>query len=334
MRYIVFGSGAIGCAIGAALHRVGKDVVLIGRGLQFDSIQERGLTLKTASGLQTFRIPAAQSLDALHLQKTDVVLLTVKSQDTEDAVRSLAAAAPAGISIACVQNGVENERVALRRFGNVYGVVTLLPATLLEPGVVFIPNAPIPGVLDVGRFPAGCDPTAEKIAADLSEAGFSSRATDDVMRWKYAKLIVSAQTAVNTFCRPGESRRRVAQAIRSEAQNCLRQAGIDWASDEEMAARRAIAGGGQPPGGNKGKPSLWQSLARRTGAVETDFFNGEIALLGRLYGVDCSVNAALQTLSNEMARSGAQPQTLDAETVLRRAREISKGGEPDSVEPM
>ena len=53
--------------------------------------------------------------------------------------------------------------------------------------------------------------------------------------------------------------------------------------------------------------STWQSLARGTGTIETDYLNGEIALLGRLHGVPTPVNAALQAIApgwRERRRAG------------------------------
>ena len=51
----------------------------------------------------------------------------------------------------CAQNGVESERLALRRFSNVQAMCVILPASYLEPGVVEIPVAPLTGILDVGK---------------------------------------------------------------------------------------------------------------------------------------------------------------------------------------
>ena len=65
--------------------------------------------------------------------------------------------------------------------------------------------------------------------------------------------------------------------------------------------------------------STWQSLARHTGEVETDYLNGEIALLGRLHGVATPVNAALCRLAARVASDGAGPQTLTADDVLSEA---------------
>ena len=46
-------------------------------------------------------------------------------------------------------------------------------------------------------------------------------------------------------------------------------------------------------GRRRGGGSSWQSLARGTGTIETDYLNGEIVLLGRLHGVPTPVNLGL-----------------------------------------
>src|SRR5439155_47487 len=66
----------------------------------------------------------------------DAVLLAMKTQDTAAALDALAASAPASVRVICAQNGVENERLALRRFASVYGMLVILGAAHLEPGSV------------------------------------------------------------------------------------------------------------------------------------------------------------------------------------------------------
>jgi 2-dehydropantoate 2-reductase len=63
-----------------------------------------------------------------------------------------AAADPAAVLL-CLQNGLENERVAARRFADVLSVPVMLPSMIVEPGVVAAWGAPHPAVLDVGRYP-------------------------------------------------------------------------------------------------------------------------------------------------------------------------------------
>ena len=61
------------------------------------------------------------------------------------------------------------------------------------------------------------------------------------------------------------------------------------------------------PGYSSDFNSTAQSLARRTGAVEVDYLNGEIVLLGRLHGVATPVNLALQSVLGHAAASGIEP---------------------------
>jgi 2-dehydropantoate 2-reductase len=72
-------------------------------------------------------------------------------------------------------------------------------------------------------------------------------------------------------------------------------------------------------GAERGGGSTWQSLARGSG-VETDYLNGEIAHLGRLYGVPAPANARIQTLMTEAATRGAGPGTMTPTRLLGELR--------------
>src|ERR1700676_3565888 len=136
MRFVVLGAGGIGGVIGARLFEHGYEVALIARGAHLDMIRKEGMRLESPDSSVTLEIPAVSDAGDIEFRGDDVVLLAVKSQDTAAAISALAAAAPADIPIVCVQNGVENERVALRSFPNVNGICVVLPTTHLIPGVV------------------------------------------------------------------------------------------------------------------------------------------------------------------------------------------------------
>ena len=73
----------------------------------------------------------------------------------------------------------------------------------------------------------------------------------------------------------------------------------------------------QPVNGEyRGGGSSWQSLARGTGSIETDYLNGEIVLLGRMHGVPTPANTLMQRVANEQARLGAPPKSVPVETLL------------------
>jgi 2-dehydropantoate 2-reductase len=320
MRFIVYGAGAIGGAIGGRLSQAGHDVSLVARGDHLRVVQDDGLTLVSPDGSATLRLPAIGHPAEADLRDGDVVILAMKSQDTPAAVADLTTHAPSGVRVLCTQNGVENERVALRFFRDVYAVAVMLPATHLEPGVVVAHLAPTTGLLDLGRYPAGVDTVAEEIAAALSGATFGSEARPDIMRWKYRKLILNLGNAVEAVCGPEAARSTpLARMARAEGEACLRAAGIDAVSVEDDRARRGGMFELRPvPGHERQGGSSWQSLARGLRSIETDYLTGEIVLLGRLHRVPTPVNDLLQRLANRMAAEGRPPGSVAAEDVLAR----------------
>jgi 2-dehydropantoate 2-reductase len=319
MRFVIYGAGAIGGVIGARLHQHGGEAVLIARGEHLAAIRSSGLRLETPDGDATLAIPAVEHPSEIEFDpQRDVVVLAMKSQDTAAALRELAAHAPADLSIACAQNGVANERAALRLFANVYGVVVMLPASHLEPGVVQACSAPTTGVLDVGRYPSGIDETAQAIATALGDATFSSKAVPDIMRWKYRKLLMNLGNAVEAILGPDSPHdEEVDELARTEGEATLHAAGIEFASLEEDRDRRGDLVRVLPVhGATRGGGSSWQSLARGLGTIEADYLNGEIVLLGRLHGVPTPVNERLQLLVNRMAHERRPPGSVRADELL------------------
>ena len=113
--------------------------------------------------------------------------------------------------------------------------------------------------------------------------------------------------------------KELVEQARAEGEACLRAAGIDFASAEEDKARRGDLVKPAPVNGEfRGGGSSWQSLARGTGSIETDYLNGEITLLGRVHSVPTPVNALLQDIANEQARLGAPPKSVPVDALLAR----------------
>jgi 2-dehydropantoate 2-reductase len=317
-RFVILGPGAIGGVVGAMFARAGDDVVLIARGEHAARMETDGLVLQHGDDEDRFFPTVVRTVNDIAWNENDVVFLSVKSQDTLDAVRALALVAPPSIAIVCAQNGVDNERVALRHFANTYGAVVMMPAGHLSPGVVQAHAWPTPGLIDVGRYPSGSDPTAQEIVDGLNGIGFNCVVRDDVMRWKYTKLLMNLANAVIALCGFGKDEAaELRKMARDEGIAVLRAAGIDFASDEEDRARRADHLTLVPIGGTtRTGGSTWQSLARGTGTIETDWLNGEIVALGRVHGVATPVNELLQRLTNQAARDGLAPESMEASEIL------------------
>ena len=316
-RYIIYGAGGIGGSIGARLFQRGHEVVLIARGAHLRAIEDEGLRFVTPVQDVRIRIPAADHPRQVDFRDGDVVILCVKSQHTEGALTDLYAAAGDDIPVACCQNGVANERMALRRFRRVYGMNVMVGGVHLDPGEVFNSGENPAGMLDIGCFPSGVDKLAENIAEALTDAGFSSLPDASIMDQKYGKLVANLGNAVQPVC--GDDAGEVLALLREEAAECYRVAGIEWtdmrtfmAGRESSSQRLRSIPGHERPGG-----SSWQSIQRGTGNIETDFLNGEIVQLGRLNGIPTPANVVMQRLGNRVASEGLPIGSYPTKTVLQ-----------------
>lgn len=311
-RYVVYGAGAIGGAIGALLQKSGVDVTFIARGAHLAALQEKGLRLRSPSGEEVIPVKVVGHPRETCLNDGDVVILAMKTQDTNAAIRDLTGIASSMTPIVCAQNGVENERLALRYFEHVYGCFVYIAGAHLEPGVVDIHTAPCPGVLDIGRVPEGIDDTTRRIARDFEKAGFDSIPRDDIMAWKREKLLLNLTNAIQAISNATfEESAELTMLARAEAEKCLEAAGIEHSNRAEVAARIAEVVkfktiNGRPfPGG-----SSWQSLQRGGTVNEVEYLNGEVVLMGRLYGVPTPVNTYLHDTVRAMANNKLKPGSI------------------------
>lgn len=314
---IIYGAGAVGSVIGGRLRQGGADVVLVARSAHAAAIRERGLILRTAKGSDVVEVDAVTSIDHLTPTGDDVVVITAKTQDTAEIHRAILSW-NSEVPVVCGTNGVEHERLALRRFATVYAMVVQLPAQFEKPGEVTALCAPTNAILDVGRYPSGADDTANALAALIAASpNLSSEADDDVMTKKYGKLLVNLGNTADAACGfAGRGALVVAAAI-EEGKGVYRAAGIRWEQPPERVesykTRAATMRFDIPAGDTFLGGSTWQSLVKGAATVETDYFNGEIVLLGRLHGVRTPANNFLQQYATTMLREQHRPGSVTTE---------------------
>jgi 2-dehydropantoate 2-reductase len=322
VRFVVYGAGAVGGVVGARLHQSGADVVLIARGAHHDLIARDGLTLLTPDERTTMPIPVAHDPRTAGVSDDDVVLMAMKSQDTAEALAALREVAP-GATVVMAQNGVDNERTALRVFADVYGALVLVPAAHLEPGVVLSYTTEISGHLDVGVYPNGSDARCEQICAALRAATFESSARENIMVHKYDKLLRNLNNAVQAVCglEDDTDTTGLRERLQHEGRGVLDAAGIEYGPVEGQG-RISRWGRKEVPGYGRGGGSTWQSATRGT-PVETDFLNGEIVLQARLLGMPAPLNELMQQLAHETVAGHHRPGWKTAAEVLALAETAS-----------
>lgn len=320
MRFIVYGIGAIGGTIASALSLSGQQVVGIARGKMLEAIQRDGLKFRTTEGDNLVRLECVGTPAEISFRPDDVIFLTMKSQDTGAALIELRNAGVRNQAVICSQNGVANERAALRLFPNVYAMTVMCPADYTTPGEVVCYGTPNYAMMDVGRYPTGTDNSLDAIVATLQAARFAVFPMADVMGSKYAKLLENLGNVIDAALAGNLAARRFHDLAKQEALAAYAAAGITNLFDVGMASdrRKGVMEMGRVEGARRAGSSSRQSLLRGAGSIETDFLNGEIVLLGRLHGVPTPLNVKLCELGRDLTASGVQPGSFTPEDLARR----------------
>jgi 2-dehydropantoate 2-reductase len=116
-RIAVVGAGAVGCYFGGMLARAGAPVTLVGRRATVDAITREQLLIQDSvlreAKAVTFqqRVPVAATTGMEAARVADVVLLCVKTIDTESVVVELAKHLAPRSVVVSMQNGVDNARL-------------------------------------------------------------------------------------------------------------------------------------------------------------------------------------------------------------------------------
>ncbi|MCP3372400.1 2-dehydropantoate 2-reductase [Bradyrhizobium cajani] len=133
MRILVVGAGAIGGYFGGRLLQAGRDVTFLVRPRRASELASAGLVIKSPNGDVTLKNPPTVQADKL-TEKFDVVLLSCKAFDLDDAIKSFAAAVGPNTAIIPMLNGMRHLDILDQTFGagRVLGGLCAIAATLNE----------------------------------------------------------------------------------------------------------------------------------------------------------------------------------------------------------
>jgi 2-dehydropantoate 2-reductase len=344
--YVVIGAGAIGGLVGARLSDAGHDVTLVVRPAHVESLRRDGVVVNGSFPLQSHPNVTADFDQVADLPRDTIFLLATKSQSSLAALDQVAPYLH-NRALACLQNGVRNEAFAKRYTESVYGVMVRCGSRLLGPGAV-AQTAPV-GTFVVGQADGGVDHVCHTLALDLNNApGFSAETTDQVMAYKWNKLVSNLLNAVCALCdlTPSEalgrqdSRWFIAD-VWQEAVTILDAAHIDYDPAGFAPFRDGIAA--MRRHGDDAlttiepiekRPSTWQDLHFGRPTVEVDFFNGEIVQQARSLGRQAPLNELLTDRCNEAATAGLGPGCDSISSLRQRAATASSTSTAMSSLPM
>ncbi len=188
MGYLIMGTGALGTVFGGLLRRAGHHVDFLGRGAHFDALRHQGLNIDGIWGevhLGPVPVPPA---GARHWY--DVVLLCVKSFDTQAACRQIKdLVQPHGL-IVSIQNGLGNLETIAHECpaATPVGARVIFGARISRPGVATVTVYADKVLLGLPQ-PAAAPPRLPQVAGHLHQAGIPTAVVQDIIPHLWAKVL-------------------------------------------------------------------------------------------------------------------------------------------------
>ena len=315
----IAGAGSIGCYVGGMLRAGGRPVSLLARPRVIADIKANGLTVTTFDGIE-HRLSAGEivlSDDPSILADADIVLVTVKSDDTQAMADLIARHAPPHVTVVSLQNGVGNVAVLQNRLPGRAVLAGMVPFNVIALGHGHFHRAPSGGIL-IDRDANG---TADKI----SVRDLPVRVTANIIGVQWGKLLLNLNNALNALSglplrdqlAKREWRTLFADEMR-EALAALKAEGIVPVASTPLPAGwtpyilklpdfafRAVAAP-MVKIDPKARSSMWEDLERGR-RTEVDHLQGLIVALARKHGLNAPLSAATVALIRkaEAAEKGA-----------------------------
>jgi 2-dehydropantoate 2-reductase len=296
----VVGAGAVGSFYGAMLARAGHRVTLIGRPPHVRAIESQGLRLQMAGRTETIAVHASTDLSAV--RDADLVLVCVKSTDTESVAHQIAPWLAADAVVLSLQNGVDNAATIARQTRQpVVPAVVYVATALPEPGLVshFGRGDLVIGPLDAqAAQDENLQQRLQDVVALFASAGVAVRISPDVMVELWSKLMVNcAYNAISALAQMPYGKMAALPAIRDVQHAVVREVvavaqadGHALALEPALQAMERIA---------EAMPAQLSSTAQdlaRGKPTEIDHLNGYVVRRGTELGIATPVNQTLHAL--------------------------------------
>jgi 2-dehydropantoate 2-reductase len=197
MRILVVGAGAIGGYFGGRMLQAGRDVTFLVRPRRASELASAGLVIKSPNGDVTLKNPPTVQADKL-TEKFDVVLLSCKAFDLDDAIKSFAPAVGPQTAIIPLLNGMLHMDVLDKKFGRerVLGGLCAIAVTLNEHREV-VHLQPLQS-LNFGERDGKMSDRVRAIAEDMAPGKFGSVASEHVVQEMWEKWVFLASLAAAT----------------------------------------------------------------------------------------------------------------------------------------
>lgn len=188
---LIVGAGAVGALFGSALARQGAQVSVVCRS-DYDVVSREGYDIiSPLLGNHRFYPHAVFREVAECKAPPDYLILTVKVIEGVDRAALIRPAVGPRTVIVLIENGVDIEAEIASAFpeNEILSGLALVGVGRSAPGMV---NHQSLGQLNLGHYPNGSSPAAERLAALFNGGGIGCKLTDNVVSARWQKAVWNA----------------------------------------------------------------------------------------------------------------------------------------------
>jgi 2-dehydropantoate 2-reductase len=307
LKVVIAGAGSIGCFVGGMLANGGSNLHFFARPRIAQDINEHGLQLSDLTGLSINVTPQQFTVhtDASVLKDADLILICVKSKDTQEMAQTIKDSGNTHATIFSLQNGVTNTQT----IQSVLTRHTVLPV-MVPYNVVYQTG---------GKFHCGTEgnlycqqhPKAQPLLKLAQNARLGFELKDDMLSILWGKLLLNLNNPINALAGiPLKQQLETAgfrKIYRDSLKEGLRVLSAAHIKPGKVAAvpitvipyimslptlifkRIAQKMLAMDP---KARSSMWEDLQNKR-PVEVDYINGEIVKLGLQLNIPTPLNERL-----------------------------------------
>ena len=298
MNIVILGAGAIGSLFGALLAKK-NNVLLIGRTSHVNAIRKKGLNIEGKTQFN-MKISVEDSVDNVTILP-DLLILTVKSHDTEFAIDQAKKIINEDTIVLSLQNGLDNinkiEKVVDRR--NIIAGVTTHGVFFSSPGIIKHTGK---GKTILGELKGRKTERIDNVVNVFNEVGIETIVSENIVKEMWVKAIVNSSiNPLTTFfqCKNGyllenSILENIVKKISKESTMVANEEGMLLSyQDMHKKTKQVIQNTAE------NYSSMLQSF-KKGRKTEIDSINGKIVEIGRKHGMEPLMNELLIYLINSI----------------------------------
>lgn len=293
----MLGAGAVGCYFGGMLARANQDVTFIARLERAKALNEYGLEMDCKAFHETVKVKA--SSDLALLRDADLVLLCVKSLDTEQTLSEIKSILPNTAVLLSLQNGVANVEIASKTISNrIYAAVVYVAAGMIGQRTMKHHGRGELLIGGLGNNTADDQENLEGIRHLFEAANVPCLITSQIKRDMWLKFLVNC--SFNAISGIGQipygemvKSPEIVQLIEEITKEFLAVAALE---DVKISMSEALTANDSIATTMVTQVSSTAQDLSRGKKTEIDFLNGYIVELGRRHGITTPYNESVHAL--------------------------------------